>query len=264
MVSHIEIGQYIQKLRKEKGLSQKTLAEQLSISFQAVSKWETGESLPDVSVLLDLANILETTTDKLLSAGNVILRRHRSIQVDHIVEGFKALENLRFYFGEQSPFYQGAIEGINRKMSIDFEQYMKDERYRNTMLAEVIIQYLLNGYHIEKEDIDSHVNSEKLRNIIYKYLGEESELSTLDYLDNPKLFDQIRKIKDEFKDVDQLSELPGEYIRLEVGKMYWCTQIEVSEDFCYGIAVDEKSISVISYNQNGENQKLIHKEDRKD
>ncbi|MBE0700128.1 MAG: helix-turn-helix transcriptional regulator [Acholeplasmataceae bacterium] len=264
MVSHIEIGQYIQKLRKEKGLSQKSLSEHLSISFQAVSKWETGESLPDVGILIDLADILETTTDKILSAGQLVLKKHKFIQIDNIVEGFKALENLRFYFGEQSAFYQGAIEGINKKMNIDFEHYIKHERYKETMLAEVIIQYLMNGYHIEREDIDLHVNSEKLRNIIYKYLGEESQISTLFYQENPKLFDQIRKIKEEFKKIDKLAELPGEYIRLEQGKMYWCAQIEVSEDFCYGIAVDENSVSVFSYNKNGENQKLIHRENRTD
>ena len=40
-----KIGQFIKKLRKEKGLTQSQLAEKLNISFQSVSKWETGGSL---------------------------------------------------------------------------------------------------------------------------------------------------------------------------------------------------------------------------
>lgn len=41
----LKIGHYIQNLRKAKGMTQKELAEILNISFQAVSKWETGGSL---------------------------------------------------------------------------------------------------------------------------------------------------------------------------------------------------------------------------
>ncbi|MCF7930689.1 MAG: helix-turn-helix domain-containing protein [Acholeplasmataceae bacterium] len=263
MASNIQIGQYIQRLRKEKGLSQKQLAEKLNISFQAVSKWETGESLPDISILLELSNVLDTTTDKILSGGYLVIRQTQFIQVDHIIEGFKALENLRYYFGEKSTFYLGAIEGINQKMNIDFEQYIKNDRYKETMLAEVIIQHLMNGYHIEKSDIDSNIKSDKLRNIIYKYTGDEVTMNRLRYPDHKELFEQIRHIKPEFQNVDTLSELPGEYIRMEPNKYYWCTQIEVSADLCYGIAVDESKIYVFSYGEGGIDNKLIHEELRK-
>ena len=50
----LKIGQYIQHLRKAAGMTQKELAEKLNISFQAVSKWENGDTLPDTGILLDL------------------------------------------------------------------------------------------------------------------------------------------------------------------------------------------------------------------
>ena len=50
----LKIGHYIQQLRKSAGMTQKELAEKLSISFQAVSKWENGDALPDTGLLLDL------------------------------------------------------------------------------------------------------------------------------------------------------------------------------------------------------------------
>ena len=52
--------------RKELGLTQQKLAEQLNISFQAVSKWENGTASPDISLLAPLAHILNTTVDTMV------------------------------------------------------------------------------------------------------------------------------------------------------------------------------------------------------
>ena len=49
------LGQRIQKIRKEKGFSQEEIAEALEVSRQAVSKWETGTSTPDISLLPKIA-----------------------------------------------------------------------------------------------------------------------------------------------------------------------------------------------------------------
>ncbi len=64
-----KIGKNIALLRKARGLTQQQLAETLGVTNKAVSKWETGEGLPDISVLPALAAALQTTTDSLLSAG---------------------------------------------------------------------------------------------------------------------------------------------------------------------------------------------------
>jgi transcriptional regulator with XRE-family HTH domain len=260
MVSSKKIGTFIRKQRKLKQLTQKELASKLNLSFQAVSKWETGDTLPDVSILLELANILETTTDKLLSGGQIIQRKSTYIDVNDIAEGFKALENLRVYFGKDSSFYQGAIEGINAKMNIDFEQYMKDNRYKEVMFAEVIIQYLMSGYYMDLDEIKQFVKSEKLIALIGKYLGDNDAMNILKYEDHPHLFNQIKQINTAFTDVNQLNELPGEYIKMQPGKSYWGTQVETTDDQCFGIAVDEEKIYVFKYGPNGINQKLVHEE----
>ncbi|MCL1806812.1 MAG: helix-turn-helix domain-containing protein [Oscillospiraceae bacterium] len=59
----------LQKLRKEKGLSQEMLAEMLGVSRQAVSKWESGQSYPETETLIELSGILEVTLDSLLKDG---------------------------------------------------------------------------------------------------------------------------------------------------------------------------------------------------
>lgn len=261
MISSKKIGDYIRKQRKAINLTQKELAEELNISFQAVSKWETGDTLPDVSLLLNLADILKTTTDKILTGGQIVVSKHKFIAASKIDEGFNAIENLRNCFGEESSFYQGAIEGINAKMNIDFEQYLKDDRYRDVMFTEVVIQYLMNGYTMDINDIKQFIKSKKMLGLIGKYMGEENTLNQLKYSENPNLFEQIKSIKPEFKDLMVLNELPGEYINMEAGKIYWGTQIETRNEWCYGIAVDEKKIYVFKYESYGKNQELIHEEE---
>ncbi|HZK41626.1 MAG TPA: helix-turn-helix transcriptional regulator [Clostridia bacterium] len=61
------IGNNIAKWRKEKGMTQDQLAEQLSVSAQAVSKWENGISLPDITLVPKLAQIFQVSIDQLFS-----------------------------------------------------------------------------------------------------------------------------------------------------------------------------------------------------
>lgn len=61
-----KFGAFVAQLRKEKGYTQKELAQLLFISDKAVSKWETGQSIPDTSLLLPLAHHLDVTVTELL------------------------------------------------------------------------------------------------------------------------------------------------------------------------------------------------------
>ena len=59
-------GQKIKSLRREANMTQENLAELLSISPQAISRWETDVAMPDISLLPPLANLFNVTTDYLL------------------------------------------------------------------------------------------------------------------------------------------------------------------------------------------------------
>lgn len=65
------IGKFISSCRKDKGLTQMQLAEKLNISNRTVSKWETGKSIPDVSIMLELCEILGITVNELLSGERI-------------------------------------------------------------------------------------------------------------------------------------------------------------------------------------------------
>jgi len=70
-MSNDEIGNYIAKCRKEKGITQQQLADILCVSNKAVSKWETSQGMPDTSILVALAKALDTTVDAILNGASL-------------------------------------------------------------------------------------------------------------------------------------------------------------------------------------------------
>ena len=73
----LQTGNLIRTLRQRRGLTQKTLAEQIGVSDKAVSKWERGCGLPDPALLSSLAEVLNTDADALLR-GELPLNRRAS------------------------------------------------------------------------------------------------------------------------------------------------------------------------------------------
>lgn len=67
MKENCNLGDFIYKLRKEKGYSQTDLANELGISYKAVSKWETNEAQPKLSRLRDLAQVFNISVDELIN-----------------------------------------------------------------------------------------------------------------------------------------------------------------------------------------------------
>lgn len=61
-----KLGNFISKLRKEKGLTQQELAAKLHLTDKAISKWERGLSCPDISLLVPLSELLGVSVNELL------------------------------------------------------------------------------------------------------------------------------------------------------------------------------------------------------
>lgn len=71
------MGEKIKALRKQKNISQEVLAQALGVSFQAVSKWETGAALPDVALIPAIAGFFEVSTDELFDFN--LLEQERKV-----------------------------------------------------------------------------------------------------------------------------------------------------------------------------------------
>ena len=65
-MNQIKIGEFLKELRKEKGLTQEQLAEQFNVSRRSVSRWETGSNLPDVDILIEMADYYEVDLRELI------------------------------------------------------------------------------------------------------------------------------------------------------------------------------------------------------
>ncbi len=165
----IKVGEQIASLRRAKRLTQTELGERLSVSTQAVSKWERGESMPDISLLPSLAAALETTIDNILTAGSALASYKKKITVKQVCEAFASIEKIGEVLGKDNYFYLGAVEGINAKMNIDIEEYLSDDYTREALVTEAIIQCIQSGAYIDISDVKREIKHERWVNIITEY-----------------------------------------------------------------------------------------------
>lgn len=70
-MDQLMIGKFIQKLRKEKNMTQKELADKLYVTENTIGNWENGRRLPDYSILKELCDILDTNVNELLSGKRI-------------------------------------------------------------------------------------------------------------------------------------------------------------------------------------------------
>ena len=75
-MDQIKIGKFIASCRKEQGFTQSALAEKLGISDRAVSKWETGKSMPDSGIMLELCDFLKINVNELLSGERIMVESY--------------------------------------------------------------------------------------------------------------------------------------------------------------------------------------------
>ena len=88
----IKIGKFIAECRKKNNLTQMQLADKLNITDRAVSKWETGKTLPDSSIMLALCDILNITVNDLLSGEVITVDNYNAELEKKIVEMVKQKE----------------------------------------------------------------------------------------------------------------------------------------------------------------------------
>ncbi len=144
-IDNQKTGEFIQELRKRKDLTQNQLGEKLNVSNQAVSKWERGETLPDTSLLLDLAKVLETSVDTILNGGEMLMDIDRKISIKDNKVGIDNLSELGNLIGRDNTVYQGLGMGINQKMNINVEECFSDFYKREALISESVVQNINSG-----------------------------------------------------------------------------------------------------------------------
>ena len=91
-MDQIKIGQFIAARRKAVGLTQAELAEKLGITDRAVSKWETGRTMPDTALMLELCNILKINVNDLLCGEEISMNDNNQRNEQLILDMAKEVE----------------------------------------------------------------------------------------------------------------------------------------------------------------------------
>lgn len=91
-MDQIKIGKFIKETRKNQKLTQSDLAEKLNVSDRAISKWENGQCMPDVSIMLDLCNELKINVNELLSGKKMNIEDNNKEQEQLLLNIVKEVE----------------------------------------------------------------------------------------------------------------------------------------------------------------------------
>lgn len=80
-MNQIKIGSFLKELRKEKGVTQEELAEQLNVSNRSISRWETGSNTPDLSMLITLAEYYNVEVREIITGERNIANMNEEMKV---------------------------------------------------------------------------------------------------------------------------------------------------------------------------------------
>lgn len=145
-INNERFGEFILELRKEKGLTQKELAEKLYISDKAISKWERGLSMPDIALLIPLSQIFGVTTTEILSGKRI--EKDRSLTVGEV----EALMNQTIHLSKEEVleqnknkknrkiiFFSGLIIVILELIFVNLLGYTRDGFFINLLTVELLM-----------------------------------------------------------------------------------------------------------------------------
>ncbi len=91
-MDQVKIGRFIAERRKMVNLTQAQLAEKLNITDKAISKWERGKAMPDVSIMLELCGILEISVNELLSGEEISMEKNNEKNEQLLLDMAKEVE----------------------------------------------------------------------------------------------------------------------------------------------------------------------------
>lgn len=155
------ISEKIKSLRKEKGVSQEKLAQYLNVSFQAVSKWENGNTYPDISLLPDIARFFGVTVDELLSVEKLDEERLYEEYEQRTRELFrngKAADALNIWL-EAYKKMPNNVQVKEMLMSAYFD--LDNIKYKNEIIE--------LGMEIYNSDVGSYYKGQAINEIVRTY-----------------------------------------------------------------------------------------------
>lgn len=165
-MDQIKFSKFLKQSRKEKGLTQEELANKLSVTTQAVSKWENGKGYPDVTTLGNLASALDLSIDELMSSEKMD---------KEVKEVIKEVEVIK----ERKPNYKiiGIIIGVILIVAIAVSAYIIDYNHK-TNVPRILITTINDIYNEQElvtvEDLEGNDVTEEFKEKYYKYYKDKN------------------------------------------------------------------------------------------
>lgn len=151
------IGAFLQAARRKCGMTQAAPAEKLSVSPQSVSNWERGETIPDVSLLPDIAGALRCSVDAILSGGAGCGGFRRHITVAQMQEALSAPDRIGDLLGRDHFVYKCIIDALNTRMNTAIETSFSDPHIFDVFTVEFLLACVDNGDYVDPRDVESHL-----------------------------------------------------------------------------------------------------------
>ena len=158
----MSIGQNIKKYRKEKGYTQRELADLIGVSVQAISKWETDSGAPDISQVVPLASALDISTDALFDY------EHHTMPKD--------FEELRKDYHRQEVFRDQRDSAKNYKMLNAYFSAHPQNSEAASLCLKCLVDMIVAGKAQDRGKSELIAECEKYANCIFKY---ETDIDTV-------------------------------------------------------------------------------------
>ena len=158
----MSIGQNIKKYRKEKGYTQRELADLIGVSVQAVSKWETDTGAPDISQVVPLASALDISTDALFDYEHYTMP--------------KDFEELRKDYHRQEVFRDQRDSAKNYKMLNAYFSAHPQNSEAASLCLKCLVDMIVAGKTQDRGKSELIAECEKYSNCIFKY---ETDIDTV-------------------------------------------------------------------------------------
>ena len=166
------IGSFILSCRKELELTQAEVGERLNVSSQAVSNWERGESLPDITLLPDLACMLRCSVDAILSSGNSCGGYRRRVTVAQMREALSCIDRIGELLGRDHFIYTCIIDALNTRMNTTIEKSFTDPHIFEVFTLEFLLGCIRSGDYVDPRDVMLNMQQHKARDYVLQVLSE--------------------------------------------------------------------------------------------
>jgi transcriptional regulator with XRE-family HTH domain len=166
-----KIGAFIAKKRHEKNMTQQDLAEKLLLTGKTISRWENGNYMPDLTILIELSNILETTVYELLLGEEISNKQQDNIETEiRFLYSLSEEEKIINYF---KTFTELSYMGAYEEKTLQYNHPMKEYNFYSKEIDARFRLRITTGHNYKKTMI---TYKRRLENFLKEDINTEEEI----------------------------------------------------------------------------------------